>query len=46
MADYVAGGPEFYSVAEASQDHYLGMMIEKAILSGEVVETQHQRWAR
>ncbi|NWL88599.1 gfo/Idh/MocA family oxidoreductase [Paenibacillus sp. 79R4] len=46
MGDYVAGGPEFYSVAEASQDHYLGMMIEKAILSGEVVETRHQRWSR
>jgi len=46
MAEYIDGGPEFYSVAEASQDHYLGMMIEKAILTGEIVETQRQRWAK
>lgn len=45
MADYVRGGPEFYSLAEASQDTYLGMMIEKAIQTGETVIAPQQRWA-
>ncbi|WP_339159226.1 Gfo/Idh/MocA family oxidoreductase [Paenibacillus sp. FSL W8-0186] len=45
MAEYVRGGLEFYSLAEASQDHYLGMLIEKAILTGETVASTRQRWA-
>ncbi|MBW4080288.1 Gfo/Idh/MocA family protein [Paenibacillus sp. S150] len=46
MADYTFGGPDFYSLAEASQDHYLGMMIERAIQTGETVKTQPQIWAQ
>lgn len=46
MDEYVNGGPEFYSLAEASQDHYLGLMIEKAVKSGQVVKTEHQPWSR
>lgn len=45
MADYIAGGPSFYSLAEASQDHYLGLMMEKAILSSETIRTTRQPWA-
>lgn len=45
MAKYVNGGPEFYSLAEASQDHYLSLMIKKAIETKEVVKTQTQSWA-
>ncbi|CAN7633298.1 Gfo/Idh/MocA family oxidoreductase [Paenibacillus sp. LjRoot153] len=45
MAEYINGGPEFYSLAEASQDHYLGMMIEKAIMTGETVTTSKPYWA-
>jgi hypothetical protein len=45
MADYVAGGPEFYGLPEASQDHYLGTMIERAVRTGEVVRTTRQPWA-
>ncbi len=45
MRDYVAGGPEFYSLAQASQDQYLAMMIEKAVSTGEKVITQTQEWA-
>ncbi len=45
MADYAAGGPDFYGLAEALQDHYLGMMIEQAIRTGETVETVRQPWA-
>lgn len=44
-AAYAAGGPEFYSVAEAAQDHYLGMMIDRAAASGERVATETQAWA-
>ncbi|NQX63603.1 Gfo/Idh/MocA family protein [Paenibacillus qinlingensis] len=46
MAEYSNGGPEFYSLAEASQDHYLGMMIEKAIMTGETVTTSKPYWAK
>jgi hypothetical protein len=46
MADYVFGGPSFYSLQDASQDHYLGMMIEQAIQTGETVTAVPQRWAK
>jgi hypothetical protein len=46
MDKYVNGGPEFYSLAEASQDQYLGMMIEKAIETGETLTAAKPRWAR
>lgn len=45
MADYTRGGASFYSLAEASQDHYLGMMIEKAIQTGETMIARPQIWA-
>lgn len=44
MAEYIAGGPSFYSLAEASQDHYLGIMIERAIQTSELVRTTRQPW--
>jgi len=44
MASYAAGGPSFYSLAEASHDHYLGMLIEQAARSGETVTTETQPW--
>jgi predicted dehydrogenase len=46
MAQYVAGGPDCYSLAEASQDHYLSLMIQRALASHEVVRTTTQPWAR
>lgn len=45
MADYAAGGPGFYGLDEASQDTYLGMMIERAIQTGENVRVEQQCWA-
>ena len=45
MAHYVEGGPEFYSLAEASQDHYLSMMIDQAATTREPVSTFLQPWA-
>jgi len=44
MEAYVKGGPSFYSLAEASQDHYLGMMINKSILTKEKIITETQPW--
>jgi hypothetical protein len=44
MEDYVQGGPSFYSLAEASQDHYLGLLIEKAITEGTTVTSEKQIW--
>lgn len=46
MDAYVKGGPELYSLAEASQDHYLSLMINKAIKNNEVVKTETQPWAK
>ncbi|MDF2960068.1 MAG: oxidoreductase domain protein [Paenibacillus sp.] len=45
MADYAAGGPDFYGLPDASQDHYIGLMIEQAIVTGETVKTVIQAWA-
>jgi hypothetical protein len=40
----VKGGPDFYSLAEASQDQYIALMINKAIITGEKVVTENQPW--
>lgn len=45
MADYVDGGPSFYGLPEAAQDHYIGLMIERAIATGSTVTTVQQAWA-
>jgi hypothetical protein len=45
MDEYVHGGPSFYSLAEASQDHYINLMIDQALKSGETVQTLTQPWA-
>lgn len=46
MAEYVQGGPEFYGLPDASQDVYLGMLIEQAISTGEKVTATRQPWAQ
>ena len=45
MAEYLEGGPEFYSLAEACQDRYLDIVMAEAQDSGEDLETSTQVWA-
>lgn len=45
MDEYVKNGKSFYDLAEASQDHYLTLMIDKAIKSKKKVVTEKQPWA-
>ena len=45
MGEYVEGGPDFYSLAEASQDHYLSILMGQAIKSGQSVESSSQVWS-
>jgi predicted dehydrogenase len=45
MAAYAAGGPSFCSLADAAQDHYLGLTIDRAVQSGEAVVAGLQPWA-
>ncbi|MBC7959274.1 MAG: Gfo/Idh/MocA family oxidoreductase [Vallitaleaceae bacterium] len=44
MDIYAKGGPDFYSLAEASQDHYLAMMMNRAASNNEKVRTESQPW--
>jgi hypothetical protein len=44
MGDYAAGGPSFYSLGEASQDHYLSILMHQAIETGQKVISKAQMW--
>lgn len=44
MQVYVAGGVEFYSVAEACQDRYLDLLVDEAVSTGETIAAQSQPW--
>lgn len=45
MESYVDSGIDFYSLAEASQDTYLSIMMGRAIISRKQVRTKKQVWA-
>jgi len=45
MRAAAAGGPDVYSLAEASQDHYLALLMAEAVQSGAAVRSMRQVWA-
>lgn len=45
MPRAVAGGPPVYSLAEASQDHYLALLMQQAADTGSPVRSTRQVWA-
>jgi predicted dehydrogenase len=46
MRHYLKTGESFYSLAEASQDHYLSLTVEEAKRSGRPLESSQQIWHR
>ena len=44
MGRYLETGESFYSLAEASQDHYLSLMMDEATRSGRILESSNQVW--
>lgn len=45
MDQYVKGGPSFYSLAEAAQDHYLSLLVKQAAVMKEPVRAVRRPWA-
>ena len=45
MAVYIDGGPEFYGLAEAAQDHYLSIMIGQAVTEGATIVVKAEEWS-
>ncbi|MBI4979865.1 MAG: Gfo/Idh/MocA family oxidoreductase [Spirochaetes bacterium] len=46
MNAYVSGGDAFYGLAEASYDHYLGIMMNRAANDGTAVDVPVPSWMR
>jgi len=45
MGEYARGGPEVYPLAQAMQDHYLGLLIRQASDTGQPVTAVAQPWS-
>ena len=46
MADYAKGGPAFYPLEEAFQDHYVCLLIREAARSGHPIYACSQVWQK
>ena len=46
MAEFVQGGPDFYSLAEAMQDRYLALLTVQSAKEGKVLEASPQIWMK
>lgn len=46
MKEYISTGKSFYSLAEASQDVYLSLMIEMSIRENREIKTETQIWGK
>ncbi len=44
MVDWLEGGPDVCSLADAAQDHYLGLCIEEAARTGRPITTAGHVW--
>ncbi len=44
MAEYVATGEDFYSLADACQDRYLDLVIDEAVREKRTIRTESQSW--
>ena len=45
MVDYVRNGRAFYPLADASQDQYLSLLLNRSAETAEVVQTEETPWA-
>ncbi len=46
MDEYVRTGREFYSLAEAMQDHYLNLLFQQAVKEGRELQAERQPWVK
>ncbi len=44
MGEYLDGAPAFYSLAEAMQDRYLGLLTEESARTGQWIQAEKQIW--